>query len=40
MRAAAEAGDPPTLRLDAEWRQRCEDLIWTLINAPEMLFRP
>jgi hypothetical protein len=40
MRAAAEAGDPPTPRLDAEWRQRCEDLIWTLVNAPEMLFRP
>jgi hypothetical protein len=40
MLAAAVAGDPPTSRLDAEWRQRCEDLIWTLVNAPEMLYRP
>jgi len=40
LRAAAQAGDPPTPQLDPEWRQRCEDLIWTLINAPEMLFRP
>jgi hypothetical protein len=40
MLAAALAGDPPTRRLDAEWRQRCEDLIWTLVNAPEMLYRP
>ena len=40
MRAAALAGDPPTTRLDPEWRQRCEDLVWTLVNAPEMLFRP
>ena len=40
MLTAALAGDPPTRRLDAEWRQRCEDLIWTLVNAPEMLYRP
>jgi len=40
MLAAAAAGDAPTRRLDPEWRQRCEDLIWTLVNAPEMLYRP
>ncbi len=33
--AAARAGEPPTTRLDAGWRQRCEDVIWALLNAPE-----
>jgi hypothetical protein len=33
--AAARRGDPPTARLDPEWRQRFEDAIWALLNAPE-----
>jgi hypothetical protein len=33
--AAARRGDPPTLRLTADWRRRCEDVIWALLNAPE-----
>ncbi len=37
---AAQKGDPPTLRLDPQWRARCEDTIWALINSPEMLYRP
>jgi hypothetical protein len=34
--AAARAGDPATTRLEASWRQRCEDVIWALLNAPEL----
>ena len=36
----ARSGDPPTLRLEPTWRARCEDVIWALINSPEMLYRP
>ena len=36
----AHQGDPPTMRLEPVWRQRCEDVIWALINSPEMLYRP
>src|SRR5207245_854016 len=35
-----EAGDPPTTQLAAEWRERAEDLIWTLLNSPEFLWIP
>ncbi len=37
---AARRGDPPTERLDAEWRLRMEDLVWSLLNAPEFVFLP
>ena len=37
---AAQKGDPPTPRLEPQWRARCEDTIWALINSPEMLYRP
>jgi hypothetical protein len=33
--AAARRGDPPTKRLDQEWRQRLEDVLWAVLNAPE-----
>jgi hypothetical protein len=33
--ADARRGDPPTARLAPEWRQRFEDAIWALLNAPE-----
>jgi hypothetical protein len=33
--AAARRGDPPTARLEATWRQRFEDVLWALLNAPE-----
>jgi mono/diheme cytochrome c family protein len=38
--AEARRGPPPTLRLDDDWRERCEDLLWTLLNAPEMMYVP
>ena len=37
---AAQKGDPPTSRLESQWRTRCEDAIWALINSPEMIYRP
>ncbi|MCB1277302.1 DUF1553 domain-containing protein [Prosthecobacter sp.] len=37
---AARAGDPPTQRLNAEWRQRLEDILWAMLNAPEWAFSP
>ncbi|MCA9109008.1 MAG: DUF1553 domain-containing protein [Planctomycetaceae bacterium] len=33
-------GDPPTSRLDADWRNRMEDGLWALMNSPEFLFIP
>jgi mono/diheme cytochrome c family protein len=33
--AVARRGDPPTRRLDPAWRERFEDVIWALLNAPE-----
>jgi hypothetical protein len=35
---AARAGDPPTERLDADWRQRMEDVLWAVLNSPELVF--
>jgi hypothetical protein len=36
--AEARKGDAPTQRLQADWRQRLEDVLWSLLNAPEFLF--
>ncbi len=36
--ADARAGDPPTARLDADWRGRLEDVLWVLVNSEEFLF--
>ena len=33
--AAARRGDPPTARLNKDWRERFEDVLWGLLNAPE-----
>ena len=35
---AARRGDPPTGRLDAAWRERFEDVLWGLLNAPEWTY--
>ncbi|WP_009961959.1 DUF1553 domain-containing protein [Verrucomicrobium spinosum] len=37
---AARKGDPPTQKLDAAWRQKLEDALWALLNAPEWVFVP
>lgn len=34
------AGDPPTPRLNDDWRQRYEDVLWSLLNSPEFVFIP
>ncbi|MFM2142935.1 MAG: hypothetical protein RLZZ476_1479, partial [Verrucomicrobiota bacterium] len=38
--AAARKGEPPTTKLNAEWRQRLEDILWAMLNAPEWAFSP
>ena len=35
-----QKGDPPTQRLKDDWRNRYEDLLWTLLNSPEFVFVP
>jgi hypothetical protein len=37
---AARRGDAPTERLQPEWRERLEDVLWALANAPEFVFSP
>jgi hypothetical protein len=37
---AARAGDPPTLALQSDWRERMEDTVWALVNSPEFIFVP
>ena len=34
------AGDPPSIRLVADWRERMEDMIYVLINSPEFVWLP
>lgn len=33
-------GDPTTSRINADWRERAEDLIWSLIISPEFQLVP
>lgn len=35
-----EKGDPPTTQLTADWRERAEDMVWSLINSPEFVWIP
>jgi len=36
----AALGDTPTSRLAPDWRERAEDLVWTLYNLTEFVFVP
>ena len=36
----AREGDPPTRRLEKDWRERMEDAVWALFNSPEFVFVP
>lgn len=36
----ARRGDPPTRYLRVTWRERAEDALWALLNAPEMIIVP
>lgn len=36
----AREGDPPTRRLRKDWRERMEDMLWSLMNSPEFVFVP
>jgi hypothetical protein len=40
LEKAVRAGEPPTDRLAADWRERMEDMVWTLTNSPEFVFTP
>ena len=40
LAAEVEAGDPPTQRLSADWRERYEDALWSLLNTPVFVFVP
>lgn len=40
MERQAREGDRPTLRLEPDWRERMEDMVWSLINTPEFIFIP
>ena len=33
-------GDPPSNALSIAWRERMEDVLWAVINSPEILFVP
>jgi hypothetical protein len=37
---AARRGDPPTDRLDPNWRSRLEDALWAMVNSSEFVFAP
>ncbi len=40
LEVAVREGDPPSLRLTSDWRERMEDMTWTLLNSPEFVFLP
>ncbi|MEK6236296.1 MAG: hypothetical protein N2C14_16440, partial [Planctomycetales bacterium] len=40
LEVAARIGDPPTTKLESDWRERLEDVIWAMVNSPEFVFVP
>ena len=37
---AVRAAFPGTQRLETDWRERMEDMVWALMNSPEFVFVP
>ncbi|MFK5922318.1 MAG: DUF1553 domain-containing protein [Verrucomicrobiota bacterium] len=40
MEKRAKEGDPPTVKLRPEWRERMEDMLWAMMNSPEFIYLP
>ncbi|MEM7385796.1 MAG: hypothetical protein AAF514_12700 [Verrucomicrobiota bacterium] len=40
MEEESRRGDAPTPRLRPVWREKAEDAIWAMMNAPEMVIIP
>ena len=40
METRAREGDPPTVALKTDWRERMEDMLWAVMNSPEFLYVP
>ena len=40
MEQRARDGDPPDPRLLPAWRERYEDLVWSLVNHPQFIWIP
>ena len=40
MQERVRRGPPPTRFLQADWRERAEDAVWSLLNSPEMIVIP
>ena len=40
LEARAREADPPTKRIDADWRERMEDVLWAIANNVEFMFVP
>jgi hypothetical protein len=38
--AKVRKGDPPTIRLETDWRERMEDMLWVIVNSPEFVVIP
>jgi len=38
--AEVRRGDPPTIRLKTDWRERMEDMLWAILNTPEFVVIP
>lgn len=38
LEAKARRGDPPTEKLDPDWRERVEDFLWYTLNRPEWIY--
>ena len=40
LEAKVREGDLPTALLTQEWREAAEDVVWVLLNSPELVYVP